>query len=171
MHESRTICVLKLMDSIQLWSNNLSGPHKPNSVKKSNSVTCFAAQAWVVPSLQTAFSHLEDVCAPLYGACLAAMCKALLQALVSMRACKVLVQLFLQWTQFTVIILCDLGGQILQYIFLHPAQQEWQCLSVQSLHGKSSCNTIIWFHLVPFISTHIRYLCLIPGISVFLLNV
>lgn len=78
MQESQAICILNTMDSIQLCSNNLSGLHQPKSVKISNSVTHSAVQDWISPSQETLFNHLEDVCAPLYGACLPTMHKALL---------------------------------------------------------------------------------------------
>ena len=47
--------------------------------------------------------------------------------------------LYLQWTQVTIVVLYDLGWQVVQDVILHPSQHEGKDLLVQGLHRKSTC--------------------------------
>ena len=45
---------------------------------------------------------------------------------------------YLQRAEVTVVVLDDLGGQVLEHILLHPPQEEGQHLAMQSLHGQNA---------------------------------
>uniref|UniRef100_A0A6B0V404 Uncharacterized protein n=1 Tax=Ixodes ricinus TaxID=34613 RepID=A0A6B0V404_IXORI len=91
-------------------------------------------QLRVVAHLAQVLKRLEDM-----GHGVAAVCSGLdglIQGLLGPAAGKVLVQLHLQGTQLAVVVLQNLGGQVLQHILLHPPQQEGQHLPMQGLHGQ-----------------------------------